>query len=387
MKKILFMLFITLLCINSVSAKEDYEYFYYNEERVEDMWITRKNDTFIRSANPYIVKRKSDNKYVYCIEPFSMVQDNTPYKVDNDYTKYGITDEMMNRISLIMYYGYGYINHTDKKWYGITQYMIWKTINTKDTFYFSKVQNGIKEDLYKDEINEIEYLIKEHNKLPSFKNGYTISSNSKLTINSNIDLNNYEIITDIEYKIEDNNIIVENLEVGEYNIYLRGKQTRYSNDLLMYYSNNSQNVVIPGITSNLTKEYNIDIKVIEGNLELNKYNSITKDKLEGATYGIYKDNILIDKVVTNNKGNGNIKLPFGTYVVKELVAPKGYKLDDRTYTFTIDENNLEVKLELLDDKIVVKVPNTGLKKNYIPYLLLIVGLVGLIYEKKKYNLY
>ena len=245
MKKIIFMIFILMLCINNVSAKEDYEYFYYNDEYVENMWITRKNDTFMRSANPYIVKRKSDNKFVYCIEPFSMVQDKTPYIVDNDYTKYGITDEMMNRISLIMYYGYGYDNHNDKKWYGITQYMIWKTINTKDTFYFSKEKNGEKEDLYKDEINEIEYLIKEHNKLPSFKNGYTISTNSKLIINSNIDLSKYEILTDIEYKIEDNNIVVENLEKGEYNIYLRTKETRYKiNNIIKYTTYKSIKIII-----------------------------------------------------------------------------------------------------------------------------------------------
>ena len=380
MKKIIFMVIITLMCITGVSAKEN-EYFYYNEEKVEDMWITRITNSFSRSANPYFVKRKSDNAYVYCIEPFSMVQANDPYIVENDYTKYGLTYDQMNRLSLIMYYGYGYLNHTDKKWYGITQYMIWKTVNPKDTFYFSKIQNGPKEDLYIDEINEIEELIKEHSNTKLQKNGYTISTNSKLSIDTNLNLEDYEIYTDIEYKIEDNNIVVENLEVGEYDIYLKTSNLRYKNELLLYYSKDSQNVVIPGLSNNLIIEYVIHIKVEEGTLILNKYSSTTHEYLEGATYGIYKDNILVDKVITSTI-NGNIKLPFGTYEVKELVAPFGYKLDDKTYTFTIDENNLEV-----DDKIVIKVPDTGLKKNYIPYILLILGLIGLVYEKKKYNMY
>ena len=385
MKKIIFMIFISIMCITGVSAKE--EYFYYNEEKVEDMWITRSNSTFTRSANPYIVKRKSDNAYVYCVEPFNMVDSNTPYKVDNDYTKYGLTKEEMDRVSLIMYYGYGYKNHTEKKWYGITQYMIWKTINPKDTFYFSKVQNGTKENLYINEINEIESLIKEHNKVPVLENGYTISTNSTLSIDTKVNTELYDIYTDIEYKIVDNKIVVENLDVGEYEIVLKNKNIRYKNDLLLYYSSSSQNVVIPGISNNLINEYSIIIKVIEGRVNINKYSSTTHEYLEGATYGIYKDNILIDKVITNNNGNGYIKLPFGTYEVKELVAPPGYKLDDKKYTFTVDENNLDIKLDLVDDKIVIKVPDTALNKNYIPYILLILGLFGLIYEKKKYNLY
>ena len=384
MKKIFFMVLL-MLVIFPVYAKE--ESFYYNDEKVENMWITRSNASFTRSANPYFVKRKSDNAYVYCVEPFSLVDSNSSYVVDNDYTKYGITKEQMQRVSLLMYYGYGYLNHNDKKWYGITQYLIWKTIDTKDNFYFSETKDGPQKNLYVSEINEIENMIKEHEKEPSFIKKYVVSKGEKLEIESNIDLNYYDIDSNVDYKIENNKFIINDLKLGEYKIKLTSKINKYKSGFMLYYSKDSQNVIIPGINIDNIKVYEFNISVKEGEIVVNKKNSLTKEKLEGATYGIYKDNKLVEKITTDSTGTVSTKLPFGKYIIKELEAPSGYKVDNKLYEFVIDENNLLVNFDLVDDKIVIKIPDTGLYYDKIASGFIVIGLLGLVYGKKKYYLH
>lgn len=79
-----------------------------------------------------------------------------------------------------------------------------------------------------------------------------------------------------------------------------------------------------------------------GYLSLNKKSSDT-DITEGnsnyslanAVYGVYADRDCTDRkktMKTNSRGEaGPIELPSGIYYVKEITAPKGYKLDPRVY--------------------------------------------------------
>lgn len=64
------------------------------------------------------------------------------------------------------------------------------------------------------------------------------------------------------------------------------------------------------------------------------------DGLAGAKFGIYKDaecTKLIDVVTTNENGYAvSANVEFGTYYVKELVAPTGYSLNDKVYAITAD---------------------------------------------------
>ncbi len=64
------------------------------------------------------------------------------------------------------------------------------------------------------------------------------------------------------------------------------------------------------------------------------------DGLEGAKFGIYKDEDctkLIDVVTTNKSGYAvSANVESGTYYVKELVAPTGYSLNDEVYAITAD---------------------------------------------------
>ena len=143
------------------------------------------------------------------------------------------------------------------------------------------------------------------------------------------------------------------------------------------------NVIIDSIGKNYSLE--LDDMKIYVDLDISKKSTYNNEYLSDAIYGIYKDGELISKVETNDSIK-TIKLPFGEYEIKELVAPAGYKLDNNTYKLIIDSNK-KYELNLVDDKIVIEVPNTGLKKNNIGCITFILGSIGLLYGKKKYYLH
>ncbi len=384
MKKIIFGLILMLICVN-VNALES---FYYDSEKVSSMWITKEKNGEKKSAHPFMIKRQKDDTYVFCLQPFTLLKNGAKYKQDNDYTKYGLNEKQFNRINLIAYYGYGYKKHTSKKWYGVTQYLIWQEVDKKANIYFSSTQNGAKKDLYTEEINEIEQLILEHNKEFNIKDKYKITKGEKLEIESNVNLEDYKIITDIDYKVTDNIISINNLEVGNYNVKLERINDRFTNNMMMYQNDSSQDVILPGFTNSYNREYEFSIEVVEGSLKLTKENSITKEKLDKATYGIYQDGKLIAKITTSKTKDTFITLPVGKYKIKELIAPPGYKLDNKEYEFEITYDDLDVELTLTDDKIVVKVPPTGLKSyKKCSIMLIIIGFVGILYDKKKYQMH
>ncbi len=385
MKKIILCIMLMLVCL-PVYAKE--ESFYYDNERVEEMWITKVNSEETRSAHPYLIKRRSDNSYVYCLEPFVLLQNDVKYILDNDYTKYGLTKEQLDKINLYIYYGYGYGNHNTSKWYGVTQYLIWKEADKQADIYFTDKKNGDKKQLYTTEIKEIEDLIKEHNTEPNFIKDYTLSTNSDLVIDSNIDLDNYEIKTSAKYEIKDNKIYISKLNVGTYDIELVKKSNRFSNDFMLFLNKDSQNIIIPGNGPIYDKKYKFKIDVLEGKFTVNKSSSFNGTKLAGAIYGIYQEDKLITKVTTGKDGVGTINLPFGEYIVKELEAPAGYKIDSQEHSIRIGADTLDINLDLVNDQEIVDVPDTFIKgKLKDSIFLVILGIFGLIYGKKKYYLH
>ncbi|MEG2449726.1 MAG: SpaA isopeptide-forming pilin-related protein, partial [Eubacterium sp.] len=75
-----------------------------------------------------------------------------------------------------------------------------------------------------------------------------------------------------------------------------------------------------------------------GDAQLQKNDNRTKEKLAGATFGLYdaKDNLL-KQGVTDENGQWNVTdLIFGDYYFMELAAPRGYELDETKLPFTIN---------------------------------------------------
>ena len=138
MRKIILLL-ILLFGILEVNAYDISSEFYYDEEKVTGMWITREKDSVIMSGLPFFLKRKGDDAIVYCLEPFSLIKQEEGYKgYYNKNSYFNITDEQLEKIRLIAYFGYMYPGHESDTWYGVTQYLIWKVAEPNADIYFTK---------------------------------------------------------------------------------------------------------------------------------------------------------------------------------------------------------------------------------------------------------
>ncbi|OPD59630.1 VaFE repeat-containing surface-anchored protein [Bacillus anthracis] len=94
--------------------------------------------------------------------------------------------------------------------------------------------------------------------------------------------------------------------------------------------------------------------LIKGDLEITKVDVADgNNKLPHAEFTIYNQaGKEVVKGKTDDKGIAKFKkLPFGKYTYKETVAPKGYILNEETFSFEIKENGQIIKHIVKDEKI------------------------------------
>lgn len=133
--------------------------------------------------------------------------------------------------------------------------------------------------------------------------------------------------------------------------------------LLMLYSASGQASVVGQSTIRKTGslEVNSDITTIKGFVSVNKIDSETKKPLPGAEFGVYSvsDTEFADPVTTMTTGEDgkavSEALGYGEYVVKEITAPKGYKLNETTEKFTIKSPKETVNLIFEDECVFHKI--------------------------------
>ena len=139
MKKII--LLITLLLIFIPLRISALENSFYEGEYIPNTYIKKFKGTIGKYEQMRVFRRNGDNRIVYCLELWKNMNANKSIVgYDADQVNYlGITNYKWQRISLLAYYGYGYNTHTDIKWYVITQFLIWQTLEEDSTIYFTDV--------------------------------------------------------------------------------------------------------------------------------------------------------------------------------------------------------------------------------------------------------
>ena len=97
------------------------------------------------------------------------------------------------------------------------------------------------------------------------------------------------------------------------------------------------------------KEYTVTLTKTSADVSITQGNSAYS--LAGATYNVYKGTSGTSSVVatftTDAAGHATLSTPLedGTYSVKEVTPPKGYKLDTKVYTFTINGADTSLSVE------------------------------------------
>ncbi|MBR4262252.1 MAG: Cys-Gln thioester bond-forming surface protein [Bacilli bacterium] len=371
MKKII--LFITILSL-IIGLKINvyaltYSDKFYISDVIDNIYYGKTKNGVTEYRKAKFKKRASDNKIVYCIEPFvDLNEDATLKGYDYNYEQLlNISKSDWERISLLAYYGYGYKGHTAEKWYPITQILIWKTIDKNASFFWTDTFEGNKVNKFESETKELENLVSNHKKLPSFANHiYDVSINEHITLNdSNSVLVDYDISTNKEFDVvkDGNNLIFNTKDEDTIDIYFTKKDKKYNTPPIVYVSSTYQNTLLVGSFEEISTK--ITLNIDSGSIKIKKIdseNSTTipqgQASLIGAVYEVYKYDKLVGEITIGENNEGIIDhLQYGRYKIKEKKSGVGYKIDSNEYEININsvkkDYDLELKNEVIKNKIKI----------------------------------
>ena len=328
--------------------------FYY-EWITPKIYVNKYKDGVERSERIQVYHRRSDGRVAYCIEPGIDFSDSTILTgYDHDQASLsGMSPDTWLRVNLLAYYGYGYGNHTDSKWYAITQYEIWKAYPRGWTTYWADSFHGNNISQFESESAELLSLVNSHFTRPSFSGSTTevvVGDTITLTDNNGV-LSKYNIESnkDVTIRKEGNKLYITPNKVGNITINLNKYSDRIGSPTLAYIADGVQNLMTAGNLDPVNAS--LKIKSIGGKVTINKVDKDTKlsvpqgdATLKGATYGIYKeDGTKVSSITTNDKGivtSGTLPSQ-GRYYLQEELPSQGYELDtDNRYYFVITKDNL-----------------------------------------------
>lgn len=166
MKKILFILTIIVGFTMHVSAV-DY--------RVQ---LTNINDVIITRNEEALKLKKISSERDEMVYNYNSTRLEIPYWEElSFFPQWGnyvlnLSEEEWGRVEALIYYGYGYQDHTDMKWYIVTQYMLWNLLEPNNTWSITDANDS--DNHYESEILELTSLVERHLTWPSFAKDFIV---------------------------------------------------------------------------------------------------------------------------------------------------------------------------------------------------------------------
>ena len=359
MKKIIYVvIYIFLMSITTHVKAENY----VNLNYINDVYYIIKVDDYYYSYNEPIISL--GEKVVYCLEPEKSLSEKNEYEIGN-INDLNISIEQLEQIELIGYYGYGFKNHNDYKYYLATQELIWRIMRPNMELSWVTEQYGSNRISVEKEKEEILNYVNRHKNISEIYN-----TTLKLTLDEEIILDDDFSLFDTvssEYhdvKLENGKLKIKtsNNYIGKTNIELKKQKEQCNTEI--YTLANYQSLIYPSISNDVI--VNFEIETIAGQLNIVKIddskisNSFKSDAtLEGSVYNLYDENLnFIRQFTINQKGEGNTgHLKLGVYYFEEVEASKGYMLNSRLERITISERNLNsvmvLKAQVIQSKLEI----------------------------------
>ncbi len=368
MKRLFYLLLIVFL--TSVTGIIRVDASSYNG-RLYEVWHPDSGFTvFAEESNRYMdynswmIRSTTDNKIYYCIDPALPLEGATTGSHNLITNKSdilsisGMNESKYKRVQLLAYYGYGYkddnVDHTNKKWYGITQVMIWRVMRPDLSWTFKRDRNSTPDSsLYLDEVRELNKLVDDYSTFPSFANKLFVinSGEEKTVIDTNNVFNKYSLFqssTNVKLTELGNSLKIYSEYSGVYRIgYNIASKTNDKFGALV--SSDFQDLIVMGKPEEQRFFFNIEVS--NGFLEIKKHDKDNNSLLlKDAVYGIYDESLnFVKKIITDENGSAKTNLIFGNYSIKELEAPYGYKTDSKSYDISIDPVNNHIVIDTYDE--------------------------------------
>ena len=352
MKKILIVVVSLIMFSKSAIAEENY---FYLDNPIDGIYTMMDKVTKVAANYVKPVRKVGTNEYVYCVTPGIAINPDGNYqKIENDpWSNLNITKEKYEKIQIISYYGYMYGNHTDLKWYAITQYLIWQEVLPEGwSVYFTNTLRGPKTNDFDWMINELNSLVNSYYTNPNISLELEGNYKNEITIyDSNNVLNHFKSNSN-QIILNDNTITLKPSN-NNYSFNIEYKTDNIKSNLYIY--NNAQWVISRG--SLPQRAINYQVIIPKGNLKIIKsiknkeeididYNPSLKE----AKYQIFND-YFNSIYSTDDNGIININnLNTDSYYIKEIEAPKGFEIDNNIYTIIINPN--ETTTINLADKLI-----------------------------------
>ncbi len=300
---------------------------------------------------------RMDGRVAYCIQPGTQIITSN-YLATSDTSLSGLSQDKIDYIKLVAYYGYDYYNHQNYNYYIAAQELIWEKVVDGGEGYYTTTQevHGEKIDIekYKEEILN---LIAKHNEIPSFADTKVVKlKNKDVTIeDKNNVLSSFEL-TESGASINKNKLTITSDTINKISL---EKKLYTDKVFLLYYYSTSQKMISAGIID--APKVDVYVEHTGANLEVKKFgeefditlNDYHKIPLDGVTFNLYaksdivtSDNVihyksgdLIDTFTTNKEGKINTILYFGEYCLVEKYDNFNYKIEDNPYCFTLSHDD------------------------------------------------
>ena len=342
-------LFSTISTLN-VKAYNTHDTLYQDDNYKFWVAIYTRDNTHMVATQESMIRRASDNRPVYCIE--APIQFNNGSAVNGIIdtntmvSMSGLSEQMIEKLKLISYYGYGYGNHNSPEWYYATQLFIWANVNPGYVYAIADGDTSLTpSNRYDSYYNEINNLVNNHTTAPSFaRQTFEIKNGETLTIpdTNNVLSKYYEGVETDDYKatINGNNLVVTAKRGYTGTITLNVKS---NNNPPMLYEGANQLCMSAGDPVMMLARLNI---IITTKFEGKK---VYGDKVDGyyrpeknAEFEIYDNstNKLITTLKTNEKGIIEYYLKNGEYRIHQTKGKEGYKLV-KDYILIVDGSNSE----------------------------------------------
>lgn len=342
----------------SAAPLDDELYIDYNYE----WWVATKGFSGKKfTAQPErMIRRRSDGKPVYCIQPQIKFNDNSSVHGITDLGQMlqmsGLSAEDIEKITLISYYGYGYGNHTTAEWFYATQMLIWQVTKPGWTYAIADNDETVTpSNRYDTYYNEINSLVSKHAYQPSFHNQKVtmkVGETFTLTDTNNVLDKYYNGVENEHFKAEisGNQLKITAKTAFDGRIELGQKANQ---NPPMIYSGANQ-LVFP--TSDPDSKFAYVQLESQIRVDFQKYFGSNTDGVyqpeRNATFEIYnnENNQLLSTVTTDSDGKFNYYFSIGTYRIHQIKGQKGHKFI-KDIILVVDENSTKEAYILKNEAI------------------------------------